>query len=215
MFTGIIEAIGTVQKIQPQGSNLIFDIESPISQELQIDQSVSHNGACLTVVGIRDQVHQVIAIAETLQKTNLGFLQAGHQVNLERSMTLQRRLDGHMVQGHVDTVGACSDRMEKDGSVEFAIEFSPEFAHLVIEKGSIALNGISLTVFNTTHQRFSIAIIPYTLEHTTMQNLLIGDKVNLEFDLVGKYVARDIDLSREGLKKVSHLTGALHDQVKG
>lgn len=197
MFTGIIESIGTIRKIQPQGGNLLFAVESPISQELQVDQSVSHCGACLTVVGLESNVHQVIAIAETLEKTNLSKLKVGDRVNLERAMTLQKRLDGHMVQGHVDAVGRCSQRVEKDGSVEFTIEFPREFAHLVIEKGSIALNGISLTLFNVSLHSFTVAIIPYTLEHTTMKGLQVGGLVNLEFDLIGKYVARGALINQE------------------
>lgn len=196
MFTGIIEAIGTVKRIQPHGSNLVLGIQSPISQELQIDQSVSHNGACLTVVSVESNVHQVIAIAETLHKTNLSLLKQEDKINLERSMTLQKRLDGHMVLGHVDTVGTCFEKNEKDGSWEFGIRFPEEFAHLVIEKGSITLNGISLTIFDVALNSFYVAIIPYTYENTTIQYLQPGDKVNLEFDLIGKYVARKADVNK-------------------
>lgn len=190
MFTGIVEAIGTVQRIIPHGANLLFVINSPISPELRIDQSVSHNGACLTVVEVADKTHQVIAVAETLEKTNLKSMKEGSTLNLERSMTLQRRLDGHMVQGHIDTVATCLEKTEKNGSHEFRFQFPENFAHLVIEKGSIALNGISLTVYDVTNNAFSVAIIPYTYDHTTMRTLQPGDKVNVEFDLIGKYVHR-------------------------
>lgn len=197
MFTGIIETIGTVQGVQKQGANLIFTVHSPISQELQIDQSVSHNGACLTVVGIQDHAHRVIAVAETLQKTTLSSLQRDDKINLERAMTLQKRLDGHMIQGHVDAVGACIDRLEKDGSIELVFDFPEKFAPLVIEKGSIGLDGISLTVFDVTRHTFRVAVIPYTLEHTTIKYLRLQSRVNLEFDLIGKYVARTLLLKEE------------------
>lgn len=197
MFTGIVETIGTIQTIRPHGTNRVFRILSPISQELQIDQSVSHNGACLTVVGVENNEHQVIAVDETLQKTNLLSLKPGSPVNLERAMTLQKRLDGHMVQGHVDATGTCIEKREKNGSHEFRFQFPTEFAHLVIEKGSIALNGISLTLFDVTRDAFSIAIIPYTYDHTTMQRVQLGDSVNLEFDLIGKYVARLAAVNQE------------------
>lgn len=190
MFTGIIEALGTVRDIRQEKDNLIFSIHSPISHELRPDQSVSHNGACLTVVAIDQDSHQVMAVAETLQKTNLRTLKPGDQINLERSLTLQKFIDGHLVQGHVDTTGKCLQIDNKNGSTEFRIRFPGKFARLIIEKGSIALNGISLTVFNVTENEFLVAVIPYTFEHTTMHLLREKDIVNLEFDLIGKYVTR-------------------------
>lgn len=190
MFTGIIEAIGIVREIRPQHDNLIFSIQSPIGHELKRDQSVAHNGACLTVTAVHHDIHEVIAVAESLKKTNLGTLKPGNEINLERSLTLQKLIDGHLVQGHVDTTGNCIGREDKNGSVEFHIRFPEKFAPLIIEKGSIALNGISLTVFDVTKTEFSMAVIPYTFEHTAIHSLKQGDSVNLEFDLVGKYVYR-------------------------
>lgn len=190
MFTGIIEALGTVRDIRQEKDNLIFSIHSPISSELRPDQSVSHNGACLTITAIDQDRHQVMAVAETLQKTNLRTLKPGDQINLERSLTLQKFIDGHLVQGHVDTTGKCLQMDNKNGSTEFRIRFPEKFAGLIIEKGSIALNGISLTVFSITENEFSVAVIPYTFEHTTMHLLREKDIVNLEFDLIGKYITR-------------------------
>lgn len=190
MFTGIIETIGIVQNIRREKNNLIFSIQSSISQELSPDQSVSHNGVCLTVTAVHHDIHEVVAVTETLQKTNLGSLKPDNEINLERSLTLQKLIDGHLVQGHVDTTGKCVQIQDKNGSIEFRIQFEEKFAPLIIEKGSIALNGISLTLFDVTKNEFSIAIIPYTLNHTTMHLLHNGDTVNLEFDLIGKYVAR-------------------------
>lgn len=194
MFTGIIEAVGRVALVRQQGSNLSFRISSPISHELKVDQSVSHNGVCLTVESTGDGYHEVTAIEETLRKTNLAQWQTGSLVNLERCLPLNGRLDGHFVQGHVDTTGICLNRTELDGSWEFQISFPEKFAHLVIEKGSICINGISLTCFNVTRNELSVAIIPYTLHHTMIHQLQAGDRVNLEFDLIGKYIARRIEL---------------------
>jgi len=190
MFTGIIESLGWVRSITTQGTNKSFWIESPLSQELKIDQSVSHNGVCLTVEEVKDGLHRVTAIEETLQKTNLESWQTGDLVNLERCMLLNGRLDGHIVQGHVDTTATCLERKEMDGSWQFRLEFPKKFTHLVIEKGSISLNGISLTIFNVKKAKFDVAIIPYTFEHTNMQTITPGTKVNLEFDMIGKYVSR-------------------------
>ncbi|HTI12736.1 MAG TPA: riboflavin synthase [Puia sp.] len=190
MFTGIIESLGWVRSITTQGTNKSFWIESPLSQELKIDQSVSHNGVCLTVEEVKDGLHRVTAIEETLQKTNMETWQTGNLVNLERCMLLNGRLDGHIVQGHVDTTATCLERKEMDGSWQFRLEFPKKFTHLVIEKGSISLNGISLTIFNVKKARFDVAIIPYTFEHTNMQTIAPGSKVNLEFDMIGKYVSR-------------------------
>jgi len=199
MFTGIIEALGKVHSIETHGSNKTFWIGSPISDQLKIDQSISHNGACLTVESARDNLHRVTAIAETLEKTNLGDWQPGHLVNLERCMTLNGRLDGHIVQGHVDATATCIHRKDLDGSWEFRFEFPKKFSHLVIEKGSISLNGISLTIFNVKKTKFDIAVIPYTYEHTNIQSVALGTTVNLEFDMIGKYVARFTQLG--GTKK--------------
>lgn len=195
MFTGIIEAIGRVESVRQQGSNLSFRVSSPISHELKIDQSVSHNGVCLTVERVADGFHEVTAIEETLRKTNLAQWETGSLVNLERCLTLNGRLDGHFVQGHVDTTGICETRRDLEGSWEFSIRFPEEFAHLVIEKGSICINGISLTCFNVTRNNLSVAIIPYTWQHTMLHTLQAGDRVNLEFDLIGKYIKRRHDLT--------------------
>jgi riboflavin synthase len=190
MFTGIIEALGKVQTSEIKGTNKTFWIQSPLSPELKIDQSISHNGVCLTVEEIREDAHRVTAIDETLRKSNLDSWQKDTLVNLERCMPLNGRLDGHIVQGHVDTTATCTSRKELDGSWQFRFEFPKKFSHLVIEKGSISLNGISLTIFNVKKSRFDIAVIPYTFEHTNIQSIKTGDKVNLEFDMIGKYVSR-------------------------
>jgi riboflavin synthase len=190
MFTGIIEALGRVMHVAENGGNRTYTIESPLSHALKIDQSLSHNGVCLTVESQTDSQHTVTAITETLIKSNLGHWKPGTLVNLERSLAMQGRLDGHIVQGHVDTTGRCSERIDQDGSWVYQIEFSGKFAELVIEKGSICLNGISLTIFDVTPTNFRVAIIPYTFEHTNMQSLMPGDTVNLEFDMLGKYVQR-------------------------
>ena len=190
MFTGIIETIGKVEEVIATGTNKTFWISSPLSHELKIDQSIAHNGVCLTVEAVQNNRHQVTAIAETLQKSNLGHWQTGDLVNLERCMIMNGRLDGHIVQGHVDTTGDCISRKELDGSWEFRFRFPDPFTSLVIEKGSISMNGISLTIFNVTHNEFTVAIIPYTFEHTNIKNIHPGTTVNLEFDMVGKYVNR-------------------------
>lgn len=194
MFTGIIEATGTITGIETRGSNKTFWINSSVSKELKIDQSVAHNGVCLTVEEVRDGAHRVTAIAETLEKTNLGTWQNDHLINIERCLLMNARLDGHMVQGHVDTTGNCIKLTELDGSWEYTFQFPPQFAALLVEKGSVAVNGISLTVFNVGNDRFSVAIIPYTYEHTNMQNVKEGKTVNLEFDIIGKYVLRNAQL---------------------
>jgi len=190
MFTGIIETIGRVEEIITSGTNKTFWISSPLSHELKVDQSISHNGVCLTVEALQDHRHRVTAIAETLQKSNIGHWQKGDLVNLERCMIMNGRLDGHIVQGHVDTTATCTQSKELDGSWEFRFRFPDQFTTLVIEKGSISLNGISLTIFNVSANEFTVAIIPYTFEHTNIQNILPGTTVNLEFDMVGKYVNR-------------------------
>ncbi|WP_115460722.1 riboflavin synthase [Winogradskyella aurantiaca] len=190
MFTGIIEAMGELKKIDHEGSNVHLTIDSPITSELKIDQSVAHNGVCLTVVNIEGSEYTVTAIDETLQKTNLGSLKTGDFVNLERAMKLGARLDGHIVQGHVDQTAVCTEAKEHDGSWTFTFEYDPSLSNITIEKGSITVNGVSLTVVNSQVTSFSVAIIPYTYEHTGFKQIKLGDKVNLEFDVIGKYVAR-------------------------
>lgn len=200
MFTGIIEAAGTVLSVEISGSNRVFWVKSPISGELKVDQSVSHNGICLTVEEVKDGAHRVTAIHETLVKTDLGGWQQGYQVNLERCLTPNGRLDGHFVQGHADTTAVCIEKLVLEGSWQYRFEFPEKFTRLVIEKGSIALNGISLTIFDVTHNEFSVAIIPYTFEHTNMHQLEPGNTVNLEFDMIGKYVVRGMEISEKKSK---------------
>ncbi|HTR27895.1 MAG TPA: riboflavin synthase [Puia sp.] len=190
MFTGIIEALGTVKSMESKGSNRIFWVQSPLSAGLKIDQSISHNGVCLTVEEVREDMHRVTAVEETLEKTNLNAWRPGDLVNIERCMPLNGRLDGHIVQGHVDATAICTKRRELDGSWEYRFEFPKKFSHLVIEKGSISLNGTSLTIFNVKKDHFDVAIIPYTFRHTNIQSVVPGSTVNLEFDLIGKYVSR-------------------------
>jgi riboflavin synthase len=190
MFTGIIEALGTIKEIKNDGTNRIFWVESPISHELKIDQSVSHNGVCLTVDALENGLHRVTAIAETIAKTNIGSWGTGSQVNLERCMRLNDRLDGHIVQGHVDCTATCISKEDKSGSWEFRFKIPVEFEALIIEKGSISVDGTSLTIFNVSADEFSVAIIPYTFEHTTIKHTEFGKKVNIEFDIIGKYVNR-------------------------
>jgi len=197
MFTGIIESTATVIAISETGTNRTFTLSSPISGELKIDQSISHNGVCLTVEKILPDAYQLTAIEETLKKTNLGDLQVGETVNIERCMQMNGRLDGHIVQGHVDATATCIDRQNKNGSWEFRFRFPIEFATLVIEKGSISINGISLTIFNVTDDEFTVAIIPYTFEHTNIQHIKPGTRVNIEFDIVGKYLKRFMDIHKK------------------
>lgn len=194
MFTGIVESNGLVKAVISNGSNKTFWIESPISSQLKMDQSVSHSGVCLTVEEVKDNQHRITAIDETLQKSNLADWKEGTLVNLERCLQLNDRIDGHLVQGHVDATGICTRKIEKEGSWEFEFQFPRKFAELVIEKGSISLNGISLTAFNVKKRSFKVAIIPYTFEHTNMKSIRIGDQVNLEFDMIGKYLLRRLSL---------------------
>lgn len=194
MFTGIIETTGIIKEITEKGKNRSFAIATSLTAELKVDQSISHNGICLTVEEIVGSVHKVTAIAETLQKTNAGSWKVGDSVNIERCLKIDGRLDGHLVQGHVDTTGICKKRTEKEGSWVFEFEFDKKFAALVIEKGSVCVNGISLTAFNIKKKRFSVAIIPFTFEHTNMQYVNEGDTVNIEFDLLGKYILRKLSL---------------------
>lgn len=197
MFTGIIEATGRIEEVLPAGTNRTLWLSSPITGELKVDQSVSHSGICLTVEEIKGDRYRVTAIAETLEKTNLGSWQTGDLVNLERCLSFQGRLDGHIVQGHVDATATCIDKKDRDGSWEFRFRFPAAFATLVIEKGSISLNGISLTIFGVTRDEFSVAIIPYTYEHTDIQRIIPGSRVNLEFDMIGKYVSRIFRMRNE------------------
>jgi riboflavin synthase len=190
MFTGIIETLGVVKNIEQEGTNLHFTIESSISNELKIDQSIAHNGVCLTVVKLDDQTHTVTAIDETLNKTNLGKIKIGDKLNLERCMLMNGRLDGHIVQGHVDQTGVCTRAETNDGSWEFTFQYDTSQGNVTVEKGSITVNGTSLTVVNSKDGEFSVAIIPYTYENTGFHTIQIGTVVNLEFDIIGKYVAR-------------------------
>jgi len=194
MFTGIVETQGIIKKVIEKGANRTFWIKSPISSKLKPDQSVSHDGACLTVEEVKGGQHRVTAIAETLSKTTLGDWQKGTMINLERCLKINGRLDGHFVQGHIDTSAICIAKKEKDGSWEFSFQFLPEFATLIIEKGSISINGISLTIFNVSDVTFDVAIIPYTFEHTNMNLMKQGQKVNIEFDMLGKYINRKLFL---------------------
>ena len=190
MFTGIIEAAAEVIDVQKDRDNVNFTLRSPISHELKIDQSLAHDGVCLTVVELNDDTHTVTAVRETLNRTRLGEWQTGSRVNLERAMQAGARLDGHIVQGHVDTVGTCIDVEEAGGSWYYTIEYGTE--DLLVDKGSICVNGVSLTVVEPHDRRFRVAIIPYTYEHTNFKSLQAGDRVNLEFDIVGKYIARQV-----------------------
>ncbi len=189
MFTGIIESKGRVSEIVREGDNIHFTVESDISQELKIDQSVSHNGVCLTVVKQEDKSHTVTAILETLLKSNLGDWKVDDSVNLERAMKPDARLDGHFVQGHVDRTATCTDVREADGSWYFSFEFDPSEQNVLIEKGSICINGVSLTLVDVKDNKFSVAIIPYTYEHTNFKQFKKGTIVNLEFDVIGKYIS--------------------------
>ncbi|TCC92163.1 riboflavin synthase [Pedobacter frigiditerrae] len=190
MFTGIIETLGEVKNIVKEGTNIHFTVNSSICAELKIDQSVAHNGVCLTVVSLSDNVHTVTAIEETLNKTSLGNLKVGSKVNLERCMQMNARLDGHIVQGHVDQTAKCILVNELDGSWEYRFKYDAALGNVTVEKGSICVNGISLTVVNSQADEFSVFIIPYTFEHTNLHEVKVGDTVNLEFDIIGKYVAR-------------------------
>ena len=201
MFTGIIKATGLITTVETVGSNTRFWVESPLSDRLKPDQSVSHDGVCLTVEEVRENQHRVTAIAETLKKTTLGDWQPGHPVNLETCLQLQDPLDGHIVQGHVDCTATCSRVREKDGSWEYRFTFPKTFAALVIEKGSIAVNGISLTAFNVKKNSFTVAIIPYTHAHTNIGQLRPGSRVNIEFDILGKYLLRKLSLDSRSRKR--------------
>ncbi|MBL7765262.1 MAG: riboflavin synthase [Chitinophagaceae bacterium] len=190
MFTGIIETLGTVEEILHSDANCILKISSLLGSELKVDQSLSHNGICLTVTAIDGNLHTVCAVPETLAKTTLKHWKKGDQINLERCVPMNGRLDGHIVQGHVDTIGLCTVRMNQSDHWTYRFSFPAEFAHLIIEKGSVSVNGTSLTCFNISKDEFEVAIIPYTFEHTSIQFVHSGDAVNLEFDVLGKYITR-------------------------
>ncbi len=190
MFTGIIKSLGKIREISIVGSNKTFFIESDISGQLKIDESVAHNGVCLTIEEIKNNLYQVTAIEETLKKTNADSWKVNDSINLEQAMQLNDRLDGHIVQGHVDGTGVCINKTDKEGSTEFTFKYNSSFATLIIEKGSICVNGVSLTAFNVTNDHFTVAIIPYTFAHTNFRFLKTDNVVNLEFDILGKYVAR-------------------------
>lgn len=190
MFTGIIETLGIIQELKNDKDNVHITIASSITEELQIDQSVAHNGICMTVVAINKNFYTVTAIGETIKKTNISYWQIGDSINLERAMKLGDRLDGHIVQGHVDQVGNCIVVKETNGSWYYTFEYDESLGNITIEKGSITVNGVSLTVVDSRKNEFSVAIIPYTFEHTNFKNFKVGVKVNLEFDMIGKYVSR-------------------------
>lgn len=196
MFTGIIETLGSIEEIRKENDNVHITVASTINEYLKIDQSVAHNGVCLTVVAITDKNYTVTAIKETVEKTNLSDWKVGDLVNLERAMKLGDRLDGHIVQGHVDQIGICKSIKEANGSWYFTFEYDEKLNNLTIEKGSITINGVSLTVVNSLKNEFSVAIIPYTYEHTNFKNFKIGTKINLEFDVIGKYVSKLYSLNR-------------------
>ncbi len=194
MFTGIIETLGAITAIEQEGTNLHFTIQSSISAALKIDQSVAHNGVCLTVVALHGDTHTVTAIAETLDKTSLAAWRVGDTVNLERAMLVGARMDGHAVQGHVDTVGKCVALSDKNGSWSYTFEYPAAYRKLLVDKGSICVDGVSLTVVSPNEAQFSVAIIPYTYAHTTFKKYAIGQTINLEFDITGKYIARYMEL---------------------
>jgi len=194
MFTGIVEVLGKIINLTQENDNLHLTVESSFTEELKIDQSVAHNGVCLTVTSIENKNYTVTAIKETLDKTNLSSLEIGDMVNLERGMMMNARLDGHIVQGHVDQTATCTQIQEQNGSHIFTFSYNSTLNNVTIEKGSITVNGVSLTVVNSQRDSFSVAIIPYTYEHTTFKNFEVGTTVNLEFDVIGKYVQRLLDL---------------------
>ena len=188
MFTGIIECVARVEKVEKDKGNLNISLKSPITKELKVDQSLCHNGVCLTVVDVNDDLYTVTVIAESLNRTNLGELKVGDSLNLERSMSVNSRFDGHIVQGHVDEIGICSMAKETNGSWKYVFEHSQK--NITVEKGSITINGVSLTVVDSTSTSFSVAIIPFTYENTNFKKIIVGSKVNLEFDILGKYISR-------------------------
>ena len=196
MFSGIVEALGKVEAITDEGTNKQFTISSPISGSTYIDQSITHNGVCLTVIKVGENTHDVVAVKETLDKSNLGEIKIGSLVNLEKSITANKLLDGHIVQGHVDTTAICKSVKDVEGSWYYTFGYNSEDAHLLVNKGSVTINGVSLTVIDPTSDSFSVAIIPYTYEHTNFKTLRSGSKVNIEYDIIGKYVARQLALRK-------------------
>lgn len=194
MFTGIIEKTGVIKEILHNGTNTSFWVKSDLTAELKIDQSLSHSGICLTVEEIKDGMHRVTAIEETILKTNAGSWTVGNIINLERCMQMNGRLDGHIVQGHVDCPAVCTEVIEKAGSWEYSFTFPDKFAALVIEKGSVCVNGISLTAFNVQNNRFTVAIIPYTYNNTNIKNVVLNSMINIEWDMLGKYILRQSEL---------------------
>jgi len=196
MFTGIVEQIGTIVSIEKELENVHFKVESTITDELKIDQSIAHNGCCLTVVSIASPFYVVTAISETLQKTNLGIWNVGTKVNLERCMQMNGRLDGHIVQGHVDTTALCKKIEDQNGSWKYTFHYSKHPEHITVEKGSITINGTSLTVVNSDKDSFSVCIIPYTYHNTNFHEMKLGDTVNLEFDVIGKYVSKWLSVTK-------------------
>ena len=190
MFTGIVEAMGSLVRTEAKGTNVEFWFTCPFTQELKVDQSLAHNGVCLTVVEIQGEQYRVTAIDETLQKTNLGDLKLGQKVNLERCMAANARFDGHIVQGHVDLTGVCTEIKDQNGSWEYRFSYPITSGHVTVEKGSICVNGTSLTVVDSQDDSFTVCIIPYTYEHTVFHQLSVGDRVNLEFDILGKYIKK-------------------------
>jgi riboflavin synthase len=190
MFTGIVEAMGSLVRKEAKGTNVEFWFTSPFTQELKVDQSLAHNGVCLTVVEIDGDQYRVTAIDETLQKTNMGDVAIGQKVNLERCMAANARFDGHIVQGHVDLTGVCTEIKDQQGSWEYRFSYPASSSHVTVEKGSICVNGTSLTVVDSQDDSFTVCIIPYTYEHTVFHQLRVGDRVNLEFDILGKYIKK-------------------------
>ena len=190
MFTGIIETLGKIHSIVKEGDNLHYTVQTNLATELKIDQSVAHNGVCLTVVALENNQYTVTAIKETLDKTNLQYLKEGASVNLERAMVSGARLDGHMVQGHVDDTATLLSVLEENGSWRYTFQYHPTPEHVLVDKGSVCINGVSLTVISPIDNIFNVAIIPYTYENTTFHHLKVGDKVNIEFDIIGKYIAK-------------------------
>jgi riboflavin synthase len=197
MFTGIIEATGTITDIEVKGTNVSFTVSSKVSNELKVDQSVAHSGICLTVENVTDGKHTITAIQETIQKTTAGNWKVNDTINIERCLMANSRIDGHFVQGHVDATAVCTSKKDEGGSWLFQFEFSEKFASLMIEKGSVSINGISLTCFNVTRNSFNVAIIPYTYEHTNIQFVEVGTAVNIEFDVFGKYMNRFYELMQK------------------
>jgi riboflavin synthase len=196
MFTGIVETVAVIAAIEHDGSNIHFVIESSITGELKVDQSVAHNGVCLTTIETSGRQYKVTAVAETIAKTNLGTWRVGDKVNLERAMKIGDRLDGHFVQGHVDATATCIEKQELQGSWLYSFKFSPEYGALVIEKGSICIDGVSLTVFDIKKDQFTVTIIPYTYSHTNFSSIEAGSTVNVEFDVLGKYLLRNLELKK-------------------